>query len=381
MLVVFGCGGDRDREKRPAMGAIAARLADVVVVTSDNPRSEDPLAIIDEIVAGAHGTATMVVEPDRSVAISKAVEAVGRGDVVVVAGKGHETSQQFADRAVAFDDRAHVLEALEAAPRGGGGPMISIFTSGGVAILVAGFGTPILLRWLVRWRIGQHIRSDGPAQHAAKAGTPTMGGIAMVAAVVGGYVLGHVGTAANFTRSGWLVVGAVVAAGAVGSADDWIKVSRRRSLGLNKRWKIGLLVAVAVSFAVLDDWAGVHTTLSFTRYDVPGVELGAVVWVIWATLIIVGGANAVNLTDGLDGLAAGSSTLVFTALALIGYWQFRHFGIYRIHATRSTSPWWRWRWPAPASASCGGTRRRPGSSWATPARSRSAPASPASRSR
>lgn len=209
--------------------------------------------------------------------------------------------------------------------------MISLLTSGGIAILIAGFGTPILLRWLIRWRIGQHIRDDGPAQHAAKAGTPTMGGVAMLAAVLAGYVLGHVGTTAQFTRSGWLVVAAVLAAGAVGAADDWIKVSRRRSLGLNKRWKTGLLVAVAVGFAVADaKWAGAHTTLSFTRYDVPGVQLGVVAWVIWATVIILAGANALNLTDGLDGLAAGSSALVFSALTLIGYWQFRHFKIYEV---------------------------------------------------
>ena len=209
--------------------------------------------------------------------------------------------------------------------------MIALLTSGGVAILIAGFGTPVLLRWLVRWRIGQHVRDDGPAQHAAKAGTPTMGGIAMLGGVLGGYILGHVGTAAPFTRSGWLVVAAVLAAGAVGAADDWIKVSRRRSLGLNKRWKTALLVAVAVAFAVLDvRWAGVHTTLSFTRYDLPGLALGAIGWVVWASLIILGGANAVNLTDGLDGLAAGSSTLVFTCLTLVGYWQFRHFQIYQI---------------------------------------------------
>jgi len=209
--------------------------------------------------------------------------------------------------------------------------MISLFTAGGVAILVAGFGTPLLLRWLVRWRIGQQIREDGPAQHAAKQGTPTMGGIAMLVGLLAGYVLGHVGTAAQFTRSGWLVVLAVIATGIVGATDDWLKVSRRRSLGLNKRWKFVLQLLIALGFAFLAlHWAGVSTRLSYTRWDLPGTQLGSGLWVVWAVLIIVGGSNAVNLTDGLDGLAAGSSAFAFSCFTVIAYWQFRHFAIYRI---------------------------------------------------
>ena len=209
--------------------------------------------------------------------------------------------------------------------------MISIFTAGRVALLVSGFGTPILLRFLVKWRIGQQIREDGPAGHAAKQGTPTMGGIAMLAAVLAGYVLGHVGTEAPFTRSGWLVVLAVLATGLVGAADDWIKVSRRRSLGLNKRAKASLQLAVAVGFALAAMyWSGIDRDISFTRYDVPHLILPAAVYVIWSVLVIVGSSNGVNLTDGLDGLAAGSSAFAFACLAIIGYWQFRHFGIYHV---------------------------------------------------
>ena len=209
--------------------------------------------------------------------------------------------------------------------------MISIFTAGGVAILVAGFGTPILLRFLVKWRIGQHVREDGPAQHAAKQGTPTMGGIAMLGGMLAGYVLGHVGTKASFTRSGWLVVLAVLATGLVGAADDWIKVSRRRSLGLNKRAKVSLQLGVAIAFALgAMYWAGISRDASFTRYDVPHLILPAALYVIWSVLVIVGGSNAVNLTDGLDGLAAGSSAFAFSCLSIIGYWQFRHFSIYHV---------------------------------------------------
>ncbi|HET9091171.1 MAG TPA: phospho-N-acetylmuramoyl-pentapeptide-transferase [Acidimicrobiales bacterium] len=209
--------------------------------------------------------------------------------------------------------------------------MISIFTAGGVAILVAGFGTPLLLRFLVKWRIGQHVREDGPGSHAAKQGTPTMGGIAMLAGMLAGYVLGHVGTNASFTRSGWLVVLAVLATGVIGAADDWIKVSRRRSLGLNKRAKASLQLAVAIGFGLAAMyWAGIDRAVSFTRFDFPNFVLPVGWYVLWCVLVIVGGSNSVNLTDGLDGLAAGSSAFAFSCLALIGYWQFRHFGIYHV---------------------------------------------------
>ncbi|HSC50484.1 MAG TPA: UDP-N-acetylmuramoyl-L-alanyl-D-glutamate--2,6-diaminopimelate ligase [Gaiellaceae bacterium] len=109
VICVFGCGGDRDRGKRPLMGRIAAELADVAIVTSDNPRSENPEAIIAEILAGA-GDAE--VEPDRRAAIARAVEEADEGDVVVIAGKGHEQGQQFADRTIPFDDREVAREAL-----------------------------------------------------------------------------------------------------------------------------------------------------------------------------------------------------------------------------------------------------------------------------
>jgi UDP-N-acetylmuramoyl-L-alanyl-D-glutamate--2,6-diaminopimelate ligase len=114
LLVVFGCGGDRDRTKRPLMGAIAARLADTVFVTSDNPRSEDPNAIIEEILVGMRGqpTASRVVEPDRRAAIEAAIRAAEPSDLVLIAGKGHEDYQIFADRTIHFDDREVAREIL-----------------------------------------------------------------------------------------------------------------------------------------------------------------------------------------------------------------------------------------------------------------------------
>lgn len=115
VIVAFGCGGDRDRGKRPLMGHAATALADLTIVTSDNPRSEDPDAIIAEIEPGARaGGGAYVFEPDRRAAIRLAVREARRGDVVVVAGKGHETGQEFADRTVPFDDRVVAAEELRA---------------------------------------------------------------------------------------------------------------------------------------------------------------------------------------------------------------------------------------------------------------------------
>jgi UDP-N-acetylmuramoyl-L-alanyl-D-glutamate--2,6-diaminopimelate ligase len=113
LTVVFGCGGDRDAAKRPVMGEVAARLADRVVVTSDNPRSEDPVTIIDEILTGVTRRHGVAVEADRAAAIDAAVAAAGPGDVVLIAGKGHETTQVLADRVIPFDDRVVARRALE----------------------------------------------------------------------------------------------------------------------------------------------------------------------------------------------------------------------------------------------------------------------------
>jgi UDP-N-acetylmuramoyl-L-alanyl-D-glutamate--2,6-diaminopimelate ligase len=111
LITVFGCGGDRDKGKRPLMGAAASRLSDACVITSDNPRSEDPLAIIREIEAGMGGKGHISI-PDRAEAISHAVKNSLSGDIILIAGKGHETTQQFADRVIDFDDRKIASKAL-----------------------------------------------------------------------------------------------------------------------------------------------------------------------------------------------------------------------------------------------------------------------------
>jgi UDP-N-acetylmuramoyl-L-alanyl-D-glutamate--2,6-diaminopimelate ligase len=114
VVVVFGCGGDRDAEKRPLMGAAASQQADVVVITSDNPRHEDPAAIVDAAAAGVEAGAQLVLEVDRRTAISIAIGEARTGDVVVIAGKGHETTQTIGDESRPFDDRVVAREALAA---------------------------------------------------------------------------------------------------------------------------------------------------------------------------------------------------------------------------------------------------------------------------
>ena len=138
LITVFGCGGDRDPSKRPVMGDIAARLSDLTVVTSDNPRSEDPLAIIDQVEAGVRKAGGQrlessawpssrqdrgyLVEPDRRTAIRRAIEAAREGDAVLIAGKGHETYQILADRTIHFDDREVAREILTEVEGSGGQP-------------------------------------------------------------------------------------------------------------------------------------------------------------------------------------------------------------------------------------------------------------------
>jgi UDP-N-acetylmuramoyl-L-alanyl-D-glutamate--2,6-diaminopimelate ligase len=115
VITLFGCGGDRDRTKRPLMGQAAGELSDLVILTSDNPRSEDPLQIMNDALVGLRRTDTRtIVEPDRAAAIRKAIEEAHAGDVVILAGKGHETYQIFRDRTIHFDDREVAREALRA---------------------------------------------------------------------------------------------------------------------------------------------------------------------------------------------------------------------------------------------------------------------------
>ena len=206
--------------------------------------------------------------------------------------------------------------------------MIRLLVAVATSTLVSLFGTRYLIRWLTSHRVGQPIREEGPSGHSVKAGTPTMGGIAIVGGAVAGYVLSTL-PGGIFTRTGVIVMATVVAAAFVGGLDDWIKVTRYRNLGLTKKTKIAGQLLVAGGFAVaIIVFTAESTMLSFTRAAVPGIELGRIPWVILAMVWIIGFSNAVNLTDGLDGLAAGSSSLGFAAYTVICFWQFRNFDLY-----------------------------------------------------
>lgn len=200
--------------------------------------------------------------------------------------------------------------------------MIRLLTAAGIAFAVSALGTRFLIDLLTRNRIGQPIREDGPQGHIIKAGTPTMGGIAIVAGAFAGYFFSHLLIGGIFTRSGLLAMGAIIGAGGVGLLDDWLKVSRERNLGLTKTTKMLGLLTVALGFAIgTQMFTSTRTELSFTRYT--SLDLGTLGWILWAVLLIIGASNAVNLTDGLDGLAAGSGIFSFAAFVLIGFWIFR----------------------------------------------------------
>ena len=209
--------------------------------------------------------------------------------------------------------------------------MIALLVAGGVSMILSLTLTPLLIRTLQARGIGQQIREDGPEGHIIKAGTPTMGGLMIVFGAGAGYVVSHLQKGTIFTRGGLLVALAMTGAAMVGLVDDWVKVRRQQSLGLNKRAKIAGQLLVAGGFAVLAvNWAHARTELSFTRYNSLDVNLGKWGWVVWAVLLIIGASNAVNLTDGLDGLAAGASTFAFSAFAIVGFWQLRHPDVYRV---------------------------------------------------
>lgn len=200
--------------------------------------------------------------------------------------------------------------------------MVALLVAASVSMITTVLGTPMLIRALQARGLGQQIREDGPQGHFTKAGTPTMGGLIMVLALVVGYAASHVRTGAVVTGAGVLVVAVVIGAGFVGFLDDWIKITRRRSLGLDKTAKtVGLLV-VATTFGIIATyWLEFRTDVAFAR---PIIELSDPAYVVWAVLIIIGTAHAVNLADGLDGLAAGSSIYAYSAFMVIGFWQFRH---------------------------------------------------------
>jgi phospho-N-acetylmuramoyl-pentapeptide-transferase len=207
--------------------------------------------------------------------------------------------------------------------------MIRMLVAAAIAMSISLIGTRFLIRFLRRREIGQPIREEGPQSHRTKAGTPTMGGLAIVGSAAVGWFLADIVGGYEFTRRGAIVMFTICLAAVVGLVDDGLKVFNARNLGLNKRAKIIGLLIVAVTFVVLViNLTNVDTTLSFTRYNYPGLELSTIGWALLAVFLILAATNSVNLTDGLDGLAAGSSIFAFAAFVVICFVGFRHTDIY-----------------------------------------------------
>ena len=211
--------------------------------------------------------------------------------------------------------------------------MKSVLFASGFGLIISILLTPLAIRAFRQKGLGQEIRDDGPESHLSKKGTPRMGGTVIVAATVGGYVIAHlllVGQRGRgFTATGVLLLFLMVGLGTVGFLDDYLKIRHRRSLGLGKTAKLVGQLVVGVAFAVLalnfesGGQTPASTSVSFVR-DIAPMGLGAVGFVILAYLFIAGFSNAVNLTDGLDGLASGCSAMVFAAYVFISFWQFTH---------------------------------------------------------
>ena len=210
--------------------------------------------------------------------------------------------------------------------------MVPLLIAGAISLAASLLGTRYLIDWLKAHRVGQPIHEDVPDGHITKGRHADHGRRGHRGGAVAGYGAAHVHGGLVFTRSGVLVMLAIAGAAVVGAFDDWIKVSHERNLGLSKRAKMGGLLVVALGFAVACvAWTDVETTLSFTRWDEPGWQLTDVGWVIFAVLLIAGTTNAVNLTDGLDGLAAGSSIYAFITMTVVAFWAFRHESVYEVN--------------------------------------------------
>lgn len=213
--------------------------------------------------------------------------------------------------------------------------MRAILIAVGIAAAIAALLTPVLIRAFTRLGLGQPIRDEAPRSHQRKEGTPTMGGLAILAAIWVSYLATTLFDEIAFdgrgpSASGLLVLGLATALGAVGFTDDYLKLRRARNLGLNKRAKsLGQLTA-AILFGVLAlqfrNAAGRtpgSVELSYVR-DIAAITMPPVAFVLFCILVVSAWSNAVNLTDGLDGLAAGAMAMVAAAYVLITFWQYRN---------------------------------------------------------
>ncbi|MHB1873631.1 MAG: phospho-N-acetylmuramoyl-pentapeptide-transferase [Streptosporangiaceae bacterium] len=207
--------------------------------------------------------------------------------------------------------------------------MKTVIVAATISLVLALFGTPLAIRLFRRRGYGQPIREEGPATHQTKRGTPTMGGTVIVIASLIGYFAANLITKQPVTVSGLLVLGLMTGLGLVGFIDDFIKIYRQTSLGLRSGAKLAGQAVVGAIFAVEvlghPDAYGLTPAdpqLSFVRDFGPAI--GVLPFVLWIVVMIAGTSNAVNLTDGLDGLATGPAILVLAAYVLIANWQVRN---------------------------------------------------------
>jgi phospho-N-acetylmuramoyl-pentapeptide-transferase len=209
--------------------------------------------------------------------------------------------------------------------------MIQVVLAAAVALAVSLLGTPLLIYILRRHRLSQAIRvsKDGIQypEHEGKKGTPSMGGLAVIIAVLLGYTVAHLVVWRPPTVSGLLALYLTVGLGLVGMVDDYLKIFKQRSTGVRARTKLGGQAFVGITFAVMalsfpDEYGRTPASqaISFVR-DTP-IVLPLFLAVLWIWLLITATTNAVNLTDGLDGLAAGAAVASFAAFALLGVWQY-----------------------------------------------------------
>ena len=208
--------------------------------------------------------------------------------------------------------------------------MTGILFAAAAALFATLLGTPIAIRLFKAWGWGQRIRDEGPHHppHAEKMGTPTMGGLVIVGGVIFGYVVAHLLLSAfdDVSAAGIAILSLLVGLAIVGFVDDLLKTGRRRSLGMGRLPKLAGQAVAAFGFAIfVVRYAGADTELSFIRPL--GLGLGAL-FVVWAWLMITASSNAVNLTDGLDGLASGSMALVMASYVVIAFWQLRNPALY-----------------------------------------------------
>ena len=207
--------------------------------------------------------------------------------------------------------------------------MRAILVGGGLSLLISLLGTRYAIRQFTRWGYGQEIRDDGPTTHHTKRGTPTMGGVVIILASIIGYIAAKLMTMSWPSSSALLLLGLFVGTGAVGFLDDFIKIYRQRSLGLRSKAKIVGQTLVAVTFGALalspwlEDESGrtpASEKISFLR-EIDWLTLPVIVAVLLIWVIVTGTSNAVNLADGLDGLATGACVMVFGAYMLVNIWQ------------------------------------------------------------